>query len=374
MDKMKPESVSKNKQTAFVKSSIVDESTADTLSSFDTGVIIFNRDLHIIHSTPNIKDILTLGGTLDSILSKNTESPMSEYWSEILKKIFEKDHTEKFNSVRCTAHGRIQYLELTCIPLTAFEAAALILQPAGSHGQQDYRQAHAERLVAVGKVAGRVAHELNNPLDGILRYINLTLRILEPEQNPKAVEYLNNCRNGLRRMVQILSELLEFSRSTHVAFEQAPLDRLLEDALHTLEPSLADIQVQLHRHYIGPAQQIRSDSLFQVFCNLIKNAADAMNGKGNLTIHLKKTSDQWIISFQDTGPGFPAEHADHLFEPFFTTKPYGHGTGLGLSICRDILERFGGCITAQNAPEGGSIFTVCLPHTQTGMERKEAYV
>jgi signal transduction histidine kinase len=101
-----------------------------------------------------------------------------------------------------------------------------------------------------------------------------------------------------------------------------------------------------------------------VFCNLTKNALEAMPYGGELNISTRMTPDDTaVIEFRDTGTGFAPENAEAIFEPFFTTKDKGKGTGLGLAICRDIIERHHGRITAENAPGGGSIFTVYLPAT-----------
>ena len=218
--------------------------------------------------------------------------------------------------------------------------------------------AHAERLMAIGKVAGKVAHELNNPLDGILRYVNLTLRVLDQNQPEKAKEYLSHCRTGLQRMAQIITEMLEFSRNANQAFETSPIDKLLDDAIRAMESSLRQIEVQIIRSETGPMPHVKSDSIFQVFCNLIKNASDAMDRQGKLTITIRRTENECTVEFIDTGHGFDPERTDDLFKPFFTTKPKGRGTGLGLAICKDILEKLNGTITARNNPEGGACFTI----------------
>jgi len=105
---------------------------------------------------------------------------------------------------------------------------------------------------------------------------------------------------------------------------------------------------------------MRSANLFQVFCNLVKNAIDAMPTGGTLTVITEIVGSEVVIRFEDTGVGLPAE-IERIFEPFFTTKGPGKGTGLGLAICRDIVEKYNGRITAARRPAGGSVFTIRIP-------------
>jgi signal transduction histidine kinase len=219
-----------------------------------------------------------------------------------------------------------------------------------------------EKLATVGKLASKVAHELSNPLDGILRYVNLAIRAIEMENLDKPKEYLTQCRHGLMRMVQIVSELLEFSRSTYTTFEPVRVEQIIEDAIKTMAPIAETSQVQILCDYSHGIPQIRGSNLYQVFCNLIKNALDAMPDGGRLYICTRMGANNTaVVEFRDTGTGFVPENSELIFEPFFTTKDKGKGTGLGLAISRDIVERYRGRITAENAAGGGSIFTVHLP-------------
>ena len=218
-----------------------------------------------------------------------------------------------------------------------------------------------ERLAIIGKHAAEVAHELNNPLDGILRYINLTIRSIEQENVGKSKEYLAQCRQGLMRMIQIVSELLEFSRSNYSPQdEHIKIEQIIEDAVKTMDAKADSSNVRIFRNYHPDSPLIKSGNLFAVFCNLIKNAIDAMPNGGRLNISTRLTEDNCAaIEFCDTGAGFPPEDAEAIFEPFYTTKD--KGTGLGLAICRDIIKEYNGRITAENAPQQGSVFTVYLP-------------
>jgi len=222
--------------------------------------------------------------------------------------------------------------------------------------------AQTERLATIGRLASKVAHELNNPLDGILRYLNLTIRAIEQEKLEKPREYLIQCRQGLMRMVQIVSELLEFSRGTYASLEQARIEQIIEEAINTMAGRTEVSNIRILRDYGPGIPEVRSDNLFQVFCNLIKNAVDAMPDGGRLDISTSLAADSTVVvEFRDTGTGFPQQYAEAIFEPFFTTKDKTKGTGLGLAICKDIIERYNGRITAENDPQGGSIFKVYLP-------------
>jgi two-component system NtrC family sensor kinase len=253
------------------------------------------------------------------------------------------------------------------MPLKQIEVAenpggVILVEDVTEKLNMERRLANAERLASVGKHASKVAHELNNPLDGILRYINLAMRVVEQENLAKPKEYLAQCRQGLMRMVQIISELLEFSRSTYTPLEYTKIEQIIEDAVKTMESRADAANVSIARNYTLGMPQVRSGNLFQVFCNLAKNALDAMPNGGELRVSTSLAADDTIaVELRDTGTGLPTEGIDAIFEPFFTTKEGGKGTGLGLAICRDIVESCNGRITARNAPDGGSIFTVYLP-------------
>jgi signal transduction histidine kinase len=216
-------------------------------------------------------------------------------------------------------------------------------------------------LASLGKLATRVAHELNNPLDGILRYINLAMRLVDDASESKLKDYLAESRTGLMRMVQIISDLLEFSRCTEGNFEQTNVSEVVEQAIRA-HASTAD-----ESHVIVAADfqtqdmpSIRGSRLYQVCCNLIKNAIEAMPEGGRLSITVGSAADHVIIRVADTGTGLP-DPPDEVFKPFFTTKEPGKGTGIGLAICKDFIEDMQGTITASPGEDGGAVFTVRIP-------------
>ncbi len=339
------------------------------VQSLPIGVVAYMPDLRIITANPRAAKLIELDDYIDKSLAKGTDQNGSPglAWTEQLKEVLSKNQPRTFDNVNYTLNGKMKLLRIICTPLKTTESAqslggTVIIEDITEKVNAQRQLAGAEKLAAIGQLASRVAHELNNPMDGILRYVNLSLRIIEQENLEKPKEYLAQCREGLMRMVQIVSELLEFSRNSYVSFEYVKIERIIEDAVKTMEGRAEAAGVRISRSYAPNIPKIRSSNLFQVFCNLIKNALDAMPDVGQLSISTRFTADNTaIVEFCDTGVGLPTENTEAIFEPFFTTKDKVKGTGLGLAISKDIIERHGGRISAENATEGGSVFTVYLP-------------
>jgi signal transduction histidine kinase len=336
------------------------------INNMPLGVIIFDINLaitdsnqyavKILHSDRNIAQALTAGASPESKIN----------WQKDLAEALTSPKPRTFENISYSKNGVNCLLQIICTPLTDEKTGAqiggiLLIEDVTTKMAMEKDLASAERLAAVGKLAARVAHELNNPLDGILRYLNLALRLSEQNENPQVSHYLQESRKGLLRMVQIISELLEFSRSTYSSFEDADINKIVEDAVKAMESLAENNQVTVIRNYAPDMPNIRSGNLFQVFCNLIKNAVDAMADGGTLEITTRCDSHNAIMEFADTGTGIPQPVLKKIFEPFYTTKPAGKGTGLGLAICKDIIERYNGQILAANRQEAGTVFTVTIP-------------
>ena len=224
------------------------------------------------------------------------------------------------------------------------------------------RQLHQqERLAAVGQLAGGIAHDFNNFLMTIMLYANLLMRNRDfpSDLRPVAQTILNESR----RAAQLVSQVLDFSRRSVIDVQPVDLGSFVGEVVDILRKTLPEnIRLLMdvgQGEYVVNADPTRVQ---QVVMNLAVNARDAMPEGGELHISTYLAPDNMVvIQFRDTGSGFAPEHVDAIFEPFFTTKDSRKGTGLGLAICRDIVERHNGRITAENASEGGSIFTVYLP-------------
>ena len=220
------------------------------------------------------------------------------------------------------------------------------------------RLATGERLAAAGTLAAQVAHELNNPLDGVLRFIGLAERVAGDE----AAEYLKQARGGLMRMAQIIRGLLEQGRPWQRAGERAAVQQLLDEAVRTMQPRAQTIGVTMVCDFDDRVDGTVEGSVFQVFCNVIKNALDAMPDGGLLTIAVRPDEGGGCeIEFSDNGHGLSEAEAERIFQPFYTTKAPDRGSGLGLAICREIVGRLGGTIAAGPRAEGGATVAVRLP-------------
>jgi two-component system NtrC family sensor kinase len=221
----------------------------------------------------------------------------------------------------------------------------------------------AEKMSAIGQLAGGVAHEINNPLGGILAFAQLMSR---EERSQPDLENLKLIQDAAMRAKRIVESLLRFSRRPR-GEEKGPVDlaQVADDALFLLRPQMKDGSLEVVRDYRPVTATGNANQLQQIFVNLVVNAIQAMGGTGRLTVAVGPAAPGRVrASVADSGPGVRPEIAKRIFEPFFTTKPEGKGTGLGLSICYQIAEDHGGSIRVEPGPEGGACFVVDLPASQ----------
>ncbi len=330
------------------------------------GLAVFDRRLQVVRHNPAAAFLIGAHRSIAEALADATVDSRYQDWARELNEVLQDRRPRRFDQVIYRQGGREdRLLNLVCVPM--LDAAGLectggtlVIEDVTAATSMAQRLAVSERMAAVGKLAARVAHELNNPLDGILRYLNLSLRALDLGRTERLSDYLQQARTGLMRMAEIVRELVEFSRSTHTAFEDAGINSIVEEAVKVMAEQAVRAGVSIVCTLTENMPAIRGTSLFQVFCNLIKNALDAMPDGGTLMISTERTETDVLIRMADTGIGLPAD-ASRIFEPFFTTKPPGKGTGLGLAICREIVEKYNGQILAERRPEGGSLFTVRIP-------------
>lgn len=234
--------------------------------------------------------------------------------------------------------------------------------------RKDLEAAHlqlvqSEKIASVGRMAAGVAHEINNPLSGVLIYAELLAESFK--EDPDTLRDIQEIIDQTLRCKRIVSELLEFSRQTVGKVSSFQISELVTKCLNVLvnQSAFQDIAVSTDFQPHMPQMVGDMGQLQQVFANLFINAADAMEGKGSLRIKARYDDEkgQFTIWVADTGPGIPENLRDKIFDIFFTTKPVGKGTGLGLSITENIIKLHGGRVKIDCPAEGGTVFMIELP-------------
>jgi two-component system NtrC family sensor kinase len=221
---------------------------------------------------------------------------------------------------------------------------------------------HAGKMAALGELAAGVAHEINNPLTGVLTFSSLLLKKVD-ENHPwrkdleTIVQQTSRCRN-------IVKGLLDFARQRKPDKKQWDIHTLLERTISLVEQQAPFQNIRIVKEFKTdlPMLYVDGDQIQQVFMNILLNASDAMARKGGtLTIKTESRDGVAEVSFTDTGPGISKEHLQKLFDPFFTTKETGKGTGLGLAISYGIIQSHNGDIKVESAEGKGATFRVKLP-------------
>ncbi len=218
----------------------------------------------------------------------------------------------------------------------------------------------SEKLAAASQIASEAAHEIKNPLSIIKAGLYYLKKIMEDE--PKNVQdVLLQIDNAADRITFYLNDLLSFAKPIVLKIELVEVNKILEDSFKELPDEIFS-GMKIIKNFAPDLPQIKCDPqrLKQVFINLIKNAAEAMGGKGELMV---KSEDGPCITISDTGAGISEQYLQHIFDPFFTTK--GKGTGLGLAICHRIIEAHKGEIKVTSKPGQGTTFIIKM---RTGLE------
>ena len=217
-----------------------------------------------------------------------------------------------------------------------------------------------EHLAIMGKLSLCVAHELNNPLDGVSRYLSLAL--MKKDQPQEVERYLTEAQKGLQKMATSIKSMMFSANPLKTARTRDNLVNLLQDAMKIMMFQASDQKVQVTLNPPLELQQVIIDGdLYHVFLNVIKNALHAMPQGGHLNIGGVLHPEQVEVTFDDTGAGLSSEDLDQIFQPFYSTKEGTKGLGLGLPICQKILERHGGRLAVANRAPQGTRVSVFLP-------------
>lgn len=265
------------------------------------------------------------------------------------------------DSIYLFEHGFTAILVLVSFTLSAEVAEAARAKQALA--EREVALSHARRLESIGRLAGGVAHDLNNMLTPVLSYLQLAQRVLRP--GSREHRYLESASDAATRAGSLTQQLLALGRKQVLEVRSIDVGSGLQ-ALAPLMRHLLPESVKLDIEVIDGAQPIEADAsqLDQVWMNLTANARDAMPSGGTLVFSVapeQANGGGVSVRVRDTGMGMSATTAAHIFEPFYTTKARGKGTGLGLSIVRGIVEQHGGRIGLESVPGKGTTFSLWFP-------------
>jgi two-component system NtrC family sensor kinase len=225
------------------------------------------------------------------------------------------------------------------------------------------RMARTERLASLGMLSAGVAHEINNPLGGVLALSALALEDLPPDDPIR--ENLEEVVRQAQRCKAIVKGLLDFSRQSASSSEPVDLGRVAQEALALVKPQAAFFNIDLVCAFEPNLPPVMADraEIQQVILNIIMNAVQAMEEQGRLTLTTSSSEGFAELAVSDTGHGIPPDRIGHVFDPFFTTKDESKGTGLGLSIAYGIVSKHGGTIAVESEVGVGTTFTIRFPVT-----------
>jgi len=356
----------------------------DTFNSLIDLVVVTDRRLRVVQM--NEAFALRLGRTrvdlLDRHLAELIGRELTE-WAAGTEGDAAADRSHEGARVRTVEHAALGGIfNVTTTPLinedgepvgTVLVARDITRQTALEAEKENLRArlAQSEKLASLGQFVAGIAHEINNPLQGVLGHLEL---LLWKRTAGAAVGTPLPLRKELRRIyheadraARIVSNLLAFSGSPRLTRRRLRVDRVLTRALATRRSALLRAGIEIVRDQPEEVPSVIGDQLLlhQAFLNVITNAehAIAQTGEpGTLTIATTVTDRRTVkVTFADSGPGIPGDILPRIFDPFFTTKEVGQGTGLGLTLAYGVVQEHGGTIHAANDPGGGAMFTIELP-------------
>lgn len=218
-----------------------------------------------------------------------------------------------------------------------------------------------EKMASLGQLTAGIAHEINNPLGGLLNCVK-TLEE-EPDNLEIHQRYMPLLEKGLKRIEHIMRQLLNFGRKVPLSYSKVDIDGIIRECFELLEYKLKNIRLNLELG-VEEAYCIDIEAMRQIIVNMGLNAIQAMPDGGELTVTSKHSSREIMVRIEDTGMGIDPSVIDKIFDPFFTTKDVGEGTGLGLAVSYSLVRQMDGVIDVSSEAGKGTQFTIILPATQ----------
>ena len=336
------------------------------------GVAMVDRGLRVIQANTTMERLLRGKGELIGQemtillgLAPGEQGALKTAFSQVL----ENHEVQELSNLKGSlGEGRTHFLGVRLIPyLLPHDACQGIIMVEDVSELEGLKQRlHLyEHLAIMGKLSLCVAHELNNPLDGVRRYLSMAQR---KKDEPGEVErFLNEAQKGLHKMSMTIRSLLSSANPLKAPQTTDNLLNLLQDAVKIMMFQATDQRVQVSLHISPELSQVPVDGdIYHVFVNIIKNALQAMPQGGELKVDGSVNSQDIAIRFEDTGSGLTSQELGQIFQPFYSTKDGAQGLGLGLPICRKILERYAGQLVVESQPGRGTKVIILLPKSGLG--------
>ena len=318
------------------------------------------------------------GYTRDDLIGKSALSFMSNADSKrvpkLLEGVVENGSTTSLECCLTKKDGSTYPVELTISSLRDAQEMpygfVVIIRDLTEKKELEKKLFNAERLAAIGELAGMVGHDLRNPLAAIKNAVYFLKKKGASIKEEQAKTMLETIESGVAHSDKIINDLLDYARNIHLELEVDSVRNVLIDAL-TVVRIPENVQV-LNAVPEEPTIRVDKNKIERVFINLVKNAIDAMPNGGTITISCKQANDKFEITFADTGTGIPEEIIPKIFSPLFTTK--AQGMGFGLAICKRMVEAHGGTITVETEKGKGTAFKVTLPIAKQPTEDKKDWI
>jgi PAS domain S-box-containing protein len=339
------------------------------------GMAFLDQDLRVVRSNPALERMVCLAKA--NLVGQNLlpclrlSAADRDSLAQGFQQILASQEPREFFSLKSSPQDvGVRYLAIKMFPVPDERNARrglLLVEDVTEAEQLKQRLELYEHLAIMGKLTLCVAHELNNPLDGIRRY--LSLAIIKKDDPASVERYLTEAQKGLQKMSLSIKSLM-FSANPFKGPPRASdtVFNLLQDAIKIMMFQASDQRVQVDFSAPPEFEKIITEAdLYYVFINIIKNALQAMPQGGCLKVNCSLHDRQMEITFQDNGPGLTAEEMDHIFQPFYSTKEGAQGLGLGLPICQKILARYDGRLAVESQRGHGTTVRILLPYAESGV-------
>jgi signal transduction histidine kinase len=339
------------------------------------GMAFLDQGLGVIQSNPALERMVSsargplAGQNLLSCLGLQASD--RDLLEQAFQHVLASQEPQEFLSLQSSPKDNVvRYLAIKMFPVPDERSSLrglLLVEDVTEAEQLKQRLGLYEHLAIMGKLTLCVAHELNNPLDGIRRY--LSLAIMKKDDAASVERYLTEAQKGLQKMSMSIKSLM-FSANPFKGPPRASdtVLNLLQDAIKIMMFQASDQRVQIDFSAPPEFEKIVTEAdLYYVFINIIKNALQAMPQGGRLEVNCSLHDRQMEIAFRDSGAGLSAEEMDQIFQPFYSTKEGAQGLGLGLPICQKILGRYDGRLEVESQPGQGTTVRVLLPYVESGV-------